>query len=599
MLYEIAKEYRSDFSVFRPYASASDRKSWKTIPQETRHDLIKWGEQYLEYQYPWLPATKYMEFCRIGDRAQFEELYFYRRRALNALVMAECIEGKRRFMDDIVNGIMAICEESGWQLPAHNHYQGDSECIPDNMEPVMDLFACETAAQMAMTSYLLKEELNKISSSITKRIHNELEQRILEPYLNKHFFWMGKKNQKVNNWTPWCTQNTLIAVFSMEGIDRNIQQRVLEQAAESLDIFLDVYGEDGCCNEGPSYFRVAGLCLFNALEVMNAVTSDKFASVYQNKKIKNIAEYILNVHINDTYYANFADCSPICERAGVREFLFAKRVNSQNMMRFAAEDHKKDGAYLLCPRQSENLFYRLQAAFTEAEISSFAESGIIEKTDKYYESVGLFLARDSKYFLAVKAGSNDDSHNHNDTGSVIVYKEGKPFLIDVGVETYSRKTFSPQRYEIWTMQSAYHNVLTFKDIMQKDGPAYASEVLGLVLEKEKAGIYMELASCYPEGTVKSYKREVEFNKEKEIRITDSCNLLSEGTYLSLMTLERPEWSEYELKIGSLGIIHFQNSCSADIEEITISDPKLYSGWGDRLYRTKIYLNEPQITFIIK
>src|SRR5207237_4974079 len=33
--------------------------------------------------------------------------------------------------------------------------------------------------------------------------------------------------------------------------------------------------------------------------------------------------------------------------------------------------------------------------------------------------------------------------------------DGEPVLIDAGVGTYTRQTFSPRRYEIWTMQSAY------------------------------------------------------------------------------------------------------------------------------------------------
>ncbi|MFR2781088.1 MAG: heparinase II/III family protein [Clostridium sp.] len=76
----------------------------------------------------------------------------------------------------------------------------------------------------------------------------------------------------------------------------------------------------------------------------------------------------------------------------------------------------------------------------------------------FYPSTGLFIARDSRFCLAVKAGDNDDSHNHNDTGSFTIYKDGKPLFADIGVETYQAKTFSPQRYEIWTMQSAYHNL---------------------------------------------------------------------------------------------------------------------------------------------
>ncbi|QHQ60888.1 hypothetical protein Ana3638_09005 [Anaerocolumna sedimenticola] len=290
MIYEIAKGYKGDYTIFRPYAPENNRESWEALPQKLKKDLLTWGEKHLGYEYPWIPATRYMEFCRIGNRANFESLYFARRRALNALVMAECTEGKGKFLDEIINGIMSICEESGWQLPAHNHNgKGEFECLPDNSNPVMDLFACETGAQLSMVAYLLKSQLDAVSPLIIKRIYNELTVRILNPYLSTHFGWMGEYGESVNNWTPWCTQNTLITIFSMEGIEREIKQRVLEQAAKSLDIFLNVYGEDGCCNEGASYYRAAGLCLFNAIEVMNAVTTDEFVSLYQNNKIRNIA----------------------------------------------------------------------------------------------------------------------------------------------------------------------------------------------------------------------------------------------------------------------------------------------------------------------
>ena len=61
-------------------------------------------------------------------------------------------------------------------------------------------------------------------------------------------------------------------------------------------------------------------------------------------------------------------------------------------------------------------------------------------------------------YLAAQGGHNAESHNHNDVGNFIVYADGQPAIIDVGVETYTAKTFSSQRYEIWTMQSAYHNL---------------------------------------------------------------------------------------------------------------------------------------------
>ena len=43
-----------------------------------------------------------------------------------------------------------------------------------------------------------------------------------------------------------------------------------------------------------------------------------------------------------------------------------------------------------------------------------------------------------------------------------------------GVESYTKKTFSPQRYEIWTMQSAWHNLPTFDGVQQLPGAEYAA-----------------------------------------------------------------------------------------------------------------------------
>ena len=60
------------------------------------------------------------------------------------------------------------------------------------------------------------------------------------------------------------------------------------------------------------------------MTVLNTVTDGHFDTLFRWDKVKNIASYILNVHVNDKYYFNFADCSPIAGRAGVREYLFGK-----------------------------------------------------------------------------------------------------------------------------------------------------------------------------------------------------------------------------------------------------------------------------------
>ena len=445
MLEQIASNYRCAFLAYAPFPSASDTAAWNALDKDWKEQTIRLAEQYLHFDYPHLSATDFMDFTRTGNRVRYEDRFFQKRHALNALVLAECVENKGRFMDDIINGIFSICEESAWQLPPHNTYIRDMPQLPlpDASAPVLDLFACETGAVLATVYYLLADKLDEISPFIKKRIASELEHRIFTPYLNTHFWWMGNGMEPMNNWTIWCTQNVLLSIF-LTCSDQALLQRVLVKACQSADYFLDEYGEDGCCDEGAQYYRHAGLCLFNTLEIVNAVTGNRFASVYQNPKIKNMAAYIMNVHIHDLYYLNFADCSPVAGRAGVREFLFAKRIENESMMRFAARDFVAGLPETLILPTENNLFYRLQNAFTISEIREFARQSNagISYPDIYYPSVGVFIARDDTLYLAVKAGDNDDSHNHNDTGSFTIYKDGKPLLIDVGVESYTKKTFS-------------------------------------------------------------------------------------------------------------------------------------------------------------
>lgn len=601
MFYELANQYRDELTYFYPCDPIVIRDSWEQLNITLREKLIKQGESYLNFSYPALPATSFMAFCRTGNRTRYEELYFSRRLALNSLVIAECVENKGRFLDDIINGIFVLCEESAWQLPAHNSYIRDTpnHILPDKTSPILDLFACETGALLAMIHYLLKDVLLSISPFIITRIEHELNERILMPYLSKHFWWMGNGNEPMCNWTIWCTQNILLTAFLTEQTN-HLKYNVFKKACESVDYFLKDYGEDGCCDEGAGYYRHAGLCLFNAMEVLNSITKGYFSHLYEMPKIRNMADYINEVHMDGSYYINFSDCSPKAGAAGAREFLFGKRTHNLSLMSFAAEDYKRSSDPLLT--SEINLFYRIQALWAHEEILTFKPQPV-SKGDIYYPSVGLFITRDSKFCLAVKAGDNDDNHNHNDTGSFTLYKEGKPMFIDIGVESYTQKTFSPKRYEIWTMQSDYHNLPTLNGFMQEAGAAFrATEVQPFFSERESS-IEMELATAYPQPCqVNSYKRKVTLEKEKQIIITDHADFGHSpiNICLNLMTYEAPVIKGQKIDIGTLGSLTIEGDVShIDKEILPITDARLMQCWEHDIYRLRIWLNSPQITLVIQ
>lgn len=623
MFQQIFKQFHQTFSGFSPLASIDNREAWEGLDSRLREQLIRDGEQFLHYSYPILLITDYMEFSRTGNRTHFEDKQFARRTVLNSLVLAECAEHKGRFIDDILNGIYAICEETAWQLPAHNSYVRDHTQfpLPDVTHPIIDLFQAETGAILAAVMYVMKSELDAISPFISIMIKEQLEHRIFTPYLTEHFWWMGDGNTPMNNWTVWCTQNILLTA-ALSNLDNKRQREIFQKACESIDYFLEEYGEDGCCDEGAQYYRHAGLCLFNCIEILNAVTDGCFTSVYQVKKIQNIASYIRNVHVKDQYYINFSDCSPVAGRCNAREFLFGKRTGDTLLLQLAAQDYENSGDPLLT--KEHNLFYRLQTIFQHKEMLEYSANSQINPPDLYYPSVGLFLARDNQFCLAVKAGDNNDSHNHNDTGSFTIYKNGTPLFIDIGVESYTKKTFSPQRYEIWTMQSQYHNLPTFlgdnpKDAnafpyayiplfaetksaasMQMNGSVYAAKKIQYQFSETLAQISMDIADAYPDSRVHLYFRTVVLKKNSCITIQDHCECEELQAVLSLITYEQPFWNTAvsTLSIGELGICQIQGTSLITIEQLPITNKRLQTAWKHNIWRTLVYFQNQDLILTI-
>ena len=398
------------------------------------------------------------------------------------------------------------------------------------------------------------------------------------------------------NWTPWCTQNVLLAAAQCAPAED--LPAYVQQAAYSIDCFLKDYGDDGCCSEGAQYYRHAALTMFNALDLLCKMAPGVFDDVWAEPKIRNIAEYIVNMHIAGPYYLNFADCSPLAGARGVREYLFGKRVGSLPLMTLAARDWAAvlaadpDPDRLHHPDDSEgiNLFYHIQAAMAEREVTDFAETAApAAPHDVWYPSVGILVSRRGAYALGGKAGSNADSHNHNDVGSVTLYRDGRPLLIDVGVETYSKKTFSPQRYEIWTMQSGWHNLPQFDPdgakYDQQPGAAFAAA--DVTVTDALDGLAMDLAPAY--GSVPGLGR-----YRRSVHLTDTgLTLRDETDYpgtvaLTLMSVEKPVISGACVHLGTLAEVKTDGAAKILVESVPITDARLRQAWPDTLYRTRVY-----------
>jgi hypothetical protein len=586
---------------YHPFPTANEREQWEMLPDDLKEKMVAYGEDFLEYDWPTLTAVRFMDYVRDGNRDRYERLHFARREALAKLVIAECIEGKRRFLDDIINGIWALCEESFWGVPAHNSNEFQQSALPDVTEPIIDLFAAETAGLLAWTYYLLGPQLNHASPLITERIEIETKRRILDPYLErKDFFWMGYV-RKVNNWNPWVNSNCLTAFLLLER-DEERRLEAVSKAMYTLDFFMDVYHPDGGCDEGTSYWGRAGASLFDCLEQLYDASKGRI-NFYDEPIVKEIGRFIYRSYIAYDYFINFADGGAKVSIDGDLVYRYGKRIGDPKMMAMGSSarirhSDKKRGNF--------SLLRELPALFQYNEIMSGAKEPYYQR-DSWLDGIQVMAAREKEgsyqgLYLAAKGGHNNESHNHNDIGQFIVYANGRPVIIDVGVETYTKKTFSEDRYDIWTMQSAYHNLPTVNGVQQAPGEEFCARDLVYQMNDASVDFSLELASAYPkEAGIVSWQRKYHFNRQggAYIEIEDAFQLDAEtdNITLTLMTHRIPQLEDGKIIIEDpdyyrVKLEYDATALQASSECIPIEDGRLKPVWGDRVYRILFKPRQP-------
>jgi hypothetical protein len=498
---------------FKPYPKTADE--WKTILTESQiNEVIAVGEKALEAPIPAITATMAMDFVRSGDREQYESASFGRRLQLEQLIFAENIENKDRFTEKIFNLVWAICEESFWGVPAHIRSTG----LPDVENHIVDLFSAETGALLGLTDYFMGDKLDKINKLIRKRIYFETNQRLFQSMKNwERYNWTSRKN-KVNNWNPWIMSNLIMANLFLEKDAKNRATNFRDYLFHT-DGYLNGLGDEGGCDEGPSYWFAAGASVFDILELSARATNGKI-NIYQDPLIKNMASYIYKMHISDRYFVNFADADPqISKPDGLMLYRLGKAINDETMVKFGLWANHTFGKEV--SMTSRHVMRIVENLSTLNSIPKYENN---YQPKRAYISDIQVLTMQSKQglYLATHGGHNAESHNHNDVGDFIVYANGEPVIIDAGRGNYTARTFSSERYELWFTRSDYHNLPIINGVTQNVGRSFeATEVVGA-----DNSLKMNIAKAYPaEANVNSWNRTVKLNQaQNQVEIEDNYNL---------------------------------------------------------------------------
>jgi len=576
---------------WHPYPTIQDRADWEAVPQEIRAGFIREAQQYLGTTWERIPATVTLQYIRNGTRSNYDGMNTRQREKLATLVFAEVFENAGHFLDQIADGIWAISEQTFWGSTAHLGMQRAGNGLPDVTEPIVDLFAAETGALLAWTDYLLGDRLDKVSPLLRKRIRAEVDRRLLTPALERDdFWWMGFGERKnVNNWNPWINSNWLAAALLLEA-DPARRTRSVYKIMRSLDNFINIYPDDGASDEGPGYWGRAGASLFDNLELLRSATNGTI-DIYRAPLVRNMGQYIYRVYIKDQYFIPMGDASAKLTPDAELVYQYGKRIGDPLMQGFGALLAQRRGPY----RPGSSSPGRILPALLVAREIATAQVAEPLLGSVWLADLQLMAARSTPdsgmgWYVAAWGGHNAQSHNHNDVGNFIVYGDGKPVLIDLGVETYSAKTFSSQRYDIWTMQSAYHNLPTINGVMQAAGREFQAKDVSFNETANRVTFSADLASAYPAAAaVRRWQRRVTLDRQAPaVELEDRYELAQwkEPVRLNLMTALSVDASKPgAVHLGGRYVLTFDaHELHATAEEIPISDEHLRSVWGDRVER---------------
>lgn len=500
---KVLKEENTGYGL--PY---QQRQVWDSLCNIRKYkQIIEEAECLLNKSFPAWSDSLYLIFNKKGIRPEGEKMMFERRRWLPILVWAECLENKNRFSSTVEKVLVELCNQRTWVIPAHDWYLDNFK----ETNPNVDLSSATQANELGQALYLLND---KIDDNVKRLVMDKLYKRIFNPVLktvrsfDKRHYWLTV----TNNWNSVCLAGVTSAALAVIS-DIKLRAEFVAMAEKYGKNGIIGYRDDGYCTEGLGYYNY-GFGNFALLrEAVWRATNGKI-DFFNEQKINKIATYGVRTEINNGIYPSIADCGMGAKPSPWLLWYCGKNLNL-NMINISEND---------IPFQKEpNLLIDMLVAFTN---STCQGSDTVNKNvmnvgiRSYFEYAGLLLCRPSSKYsrnglaVAIKGGTNGESHNHNDVGSYSIVGGDEVLMGDPGGPfAYTNKTFTSERYTLYkAFSSLGHPVPLIDGVEQFESGQAKAVVLDTLFSDKKDCIIYEISSAYKVNGLKNVIRKFTYNR---------------------------------------------------------------------------------------
>lgn len=512
-----------------PVPPADDRTVWGSggsVDTVAVAEILQRAQADRAQPWPVPLATAAARVHDDGDREGWESVVFERQRRLSRAAVAAARTLAGEALGEVLDGVWLLCEQSSWCWPAHDDaLRTHGSVLPVVSDPYLDLGAGEVVGQLAWIDHLLGAPLEARYPGVRSRIRHEARVRVFEPFTRRRdWHWLGLDGD-VHNWNPWIHGNVLVAALRLlDAPDEAAERaRIVALAIEGIDRYVTALPADGAIDEGYAYWWNGACRALEALDILRHATGGALDAA-DVPALRETVAFPHRMHLSDGWYLNLADgqARPPAAQPWHALHRAARAVGDPDAAAHAAA-HRVAGE----PAATEHEgLGRLLRGITDPEWVGAAAATSPLPRDVWLASTEVLLARPragsaAGLTFASKGGHNDEHHNHNDVGSFVVASDGVPVIVDAGRPTYTLQTFGPDRYDIWTMQSGWHNVPVIGGVEQGAGAGFAASGVEALITDASTSLAMDVSGAYP-GVAAPWRRTVRLDREAgRVTVEDS------------------------------------------------------------------------------
>lgn len=485
---------------------AADRRAWQRVARtRAGQQVITQAEALVDKPLPEVTDDLYLDFSRTGNRERCQAVLFERRGRIPTLALAECIEGRGRFLPELERVIRSICAEKSWVLPAHD---GNLQTFTGKLITI-DLASSALGFTLGTVDYLLGDRL---TPEVRSMLRTELQRRIFEPYKRmcageQHQYWL----RVTNNWNHVCLAGVTGAALTAIEDPRERAWYVLA-AQHYAPYGLRGFTPDGYCDEGVGYWNYGFGHYALLAETIRRATGGA-VDLMNRPDVVMPSAYGYQIEIVPGISPPFADCDVrAVPRPALLDYL-SRRFTGKPFLRQRAPI-----AGGLCDQVMA--WFPAEAPVVRTSVPWPA----FDPLRAWFPDHSVYIGRPAKsskcrLSVALMGGHNAQNHNHNDVGVFMVVVGKTAVLTDIGAEVYTRRTFGPQRYESRALNSWGHSVPVVAGRLQRAGRDAEARVLSREFTGTRDALVLDIKSAYAVPELTRLERSYEYDRTGAGRIT--------------------------------------------------------------------------------